>query len=174
MGFGAANPQVLMMNRLLPPRGPAVYSAGIKDADKSHVKYGTASTDQPNLTIISPIVDEDYNVILPGYYELILSYDRQMLSLVQSGKTIATFPVFKLEEDKSQEEVPQPTDNKSLRKYNKEEKKKEKKNKKLLKEGKILDVPQVYTNASIQYDQEGGYYLVKYERGKIRAWGAIK
>ena len=28
--------------------------------------------------------------------------------------------------------------------------------------------------ASIDYINEGGYYLVRYEKGFIRAWGAIK
>jgi len=28
--------------------------------------------------------------------------------------------------------------------------------------------------ASIEYIKEGSYYLVRYEKGVIRAWGAIK
>lgn len=173
--FGAINPQVNMMNKILPARGPVVYPAGIRDGDKGICRYATPSSKYPNLMIVNPIYDDDDNVIMPGYYELVLSDDRTMLSLVQSGNTIAKIPVFKIEIDKSQETLAQPMDNKSQRKFDKGQKKKEKQRKKLIKQGKIPDEePQVYSNATIQYDNEGDYYLIKYERGKIRAWGAIK
>ena len=29
-------------------------------------------------------------------------------------------------------------------------------------------------DATIEYIKEGGYYLITYEKGFIRAWGAIK
>jgi len=61
-----------------------------------------------------------------------------------------------------------------LRKFNKEQKKKAKETKKAIKQGKIPEAPQEYNNATIEYDNEGEYYLIKYERGNIRAWGAIK
>lgn len=166
--------QVPNAENVLPPRGNNPYSAGIKDADKGYVKYGPKSTDQPNLLISNTICDEQQNVILPGYYELSLSADRQMLTLSQGRDIFAVIPVFKIEEDRSQEQMAQPMDKKSLKKFNKEQKKKEKKTKKLIKEKKISEEPQIYNNASIQYDVGGDYYLIKYERGKIRAWGAIK
>ena len=31
-----------------------------------------------------------------------------------------------------------------------------------------------HLEASIDYIKEGGYYLIRYEKGVIRAWGAIK
>ena len=31
-----------------------------------------------------------------------------------------------------------------------------------------------HMEASIEYIKEGGYYLIRYEKGFIRAWGAIK
>ena len=36
--------------------------------------------------------------------------------------------------------------------------------------------PQEYEHmeASIEYVKDGGYYLIMYEKGFIRAWGAIK
>lgn len=166
--------QVKTISELLPKRGAEVYSAGINDSDKASSRYGPKSSDQPNLIIINPIYDSDGNVIMPGYYELILSTDRQILILAQSQKITATFPVFKLEEDKSKTQTAQPMDKKSLRKLQKEQKKQADKNKKLIKEGKIPEEPEIYSNASIEYDIEGDYYLVKYERGNIRAWGALK
>lgn len=167
--------QVPTITDLLPPRGPETYPSGIY-ADQNEVeRYSTKPSKHPNLIIVNTICDDDGNIIMPGYYELVLSDDRQMLNLVQAGKIIATFPVFKLEEDKSQEQTPQPMDWKSQRKFDKEQKKKTKERKKLIKKGKIPNEdPQVYMNATIQYEEKGNYHLIKYERGKIRAWGAIK
>lgn len=166
--------QVPNAENLIGPRGSNTYSAGIKDADKAYIKYAPKSTDQPNLLIPDTICDDDQNMILPGYYELTLSPDRQMLTLSQGRDVFAVIPVFKYEEDRSQEKMTQPMDKKSLKKYLREQKKKEKKTKKLIKARKIPEEPPIYTNASIQYDVGGDYYLIKYERGKIRAWGAIK
>lgn len=175
MDMGIYLAQVPTITDLLPPRGPSIYPAGIHANDSEILRYAPKSSDHPNLIIINPVYDDDRNVIMPGYYELVLSADRQMLNLVQAGKIIAAFPVFKIEEDKTQEQVSQPMDNKSQRKFDRENKKKEKERKKLIKQGKIpSDEPEIYMNATIQYDEKGDYYLIKYERGRIRAWGAIK
>ena len=32
----------------------------------------------------------------------------------------------------------------------------------------------VHMEASIDYIKEGGYYLIRYERDDVKAWGAIK
>lgn len=166
--------KVKSLDRLLPTRGPNIYQAGIKDRDKGHVKYGPKSSDQPTLIIADAIYDEDGNGIMPGYYELMLSEDRQNLLLSQRQVLVALIPVFKIEEDKSQEYLTQPMDWRSQRKYDRAQKKQEKKTKKLIKEGKMSEEPEIYNNATIQYEKEGGYYLIKYERGKIQAWGALK
>lgn len=161
-------------DQLLHKRGPSAYSAGIDERDKGYVKYAHPSSKSPILSIVNPIADDDRNIIMPGYYELVLSADRQMLVLAQAGTVIATIPVFKLEEDKTQETLAQPMDNKSQKKADKAQLNKEKKRKKLVQEGKISDEPEIYMNATIDYDKEGDYYLIKYERQSIRAWGAIK
>lgn len=161
------------LEQLLPKRGASTYSSGLEDKDKGHVKYGPASTTNPTLSIIDPIFDDDGNVLMPGYYELQLSYDRKFLALTQSQREIAIIPVFKVEEDKSEiEEIPH--DRKSQRKYNRAQKKKEKKHKKLVKQGKIPPEPIIYNNATIEYDVKGDYYVIKYERERIRAWGALR
>lgn len=167
--------QVKTISELLPKRGPAVYSAGIKDGEKGTAKYGPKSSDNPVLIIVRPFYDGEGNYILPGYYELMLSIDRTMLLMSQAGKIIATMPVFKLEEDRSQLETTVAMDKKSQKKYNKEKKKEYKKMKKLYEDGKIPSMePEIYSKASIEYDEQGRYYLVKYEKGAIKAWGAIK
>lgn len=160
--------------KLLPPRGPNVYPSGLKDADKGYVKYGPPSSDQPSLLISELLMDDDGNTIAPGYYELALSADRQTLLLTQSQKLIATIPVFKVEEDKSQAEAIQPRTKKEQKKIDKKKNKEAKRIKKLIKNGEMTDAPAVYNNATIEYQSEGDYYLIKYERGRIQAWGAIK
>lgn len=173
--FGAMNPQIKMMNQILPQRGPAAYTAGIKDSDKGSLRYGPKSSDNPSLMIVDSIYDNDGNSIAPGYYELVLSMDRDMLLLEQSEKIVAKIPVFKVEVDRTQEQAAQPNNKKAQKAFNKEQKKKEKERKKLYKAGKIPSMePEIYSNATIQFDVKGDYYLIKYERGKIRAWGAIK
>lgn len=161
------------INQLLPQRGPAVYPSGIYDRDKTHVIYGPKSSDQPTLLVSNPIYDKDRNVIQPGYYELMLSYDRKNLLLTQRQELIAVIPVFKVEEDLSQEQEQQPNDWLSQKKAERKQKKEEKKKRKLAAEGKLPEEPGIYNKATIEWKNEG-YYLIKYERGKIQAWGAIK
>ena len=175
MAIGEINPVIKSLTKMQPPRGPNIYVSGTRENEKGHVRYSLPSSKYPNLLIASPIFDAERNVIMPGYYELMLSDDRTMLSLAQRGNIIATLPVFKLEEDKSQEADRLPMDNKSLKKSEKEKKKAEKKRQKLIKAGQIPDMPEeIYSNASIEYEKEGAYYLVKYERGRVKAWGALK
>ena len=38
----------------------------------------------------------------------------------------------------------------------------------------VPDKEYIHMEASIEYIKEGGYYLLFYEKGFIRAWGAIK
>ena len=56
----------------------------------------------------------------------------------------------------------------------KEAKAREDINKKRAVTGQPPDVEKVFMDASIEYNPNGDYYLIKYERGTIRAWGAIK
>ena len=56
----------------------------------------------------------------------------------------------------------------------KEEKARKDTNEKRAKVGMSPDVPQVYMEASIEYEPKGQYYLIKYQRGTIKAWGAFK
>ncbi len=166
--------QVPTIEELLPPRGNSIYEAGLKDSEKGHIKYALPNSDNPNLLIVNPIYDNAGGIIIPGYYELALGYERTMLYLIQAGKEVASIPVFKVEEDKTETWEQEPRDKKSLKKYTKEKKKKEKEIKKLKKKGKIAEEPQIYSKATIEYDEDEDYYVIKYEKGKIRAFGAIK
>lgn len=161
-------------DQLLPRQGPNVYAAGYKDADKGHIRYGSKPSDQPTLSIIDPIRDDNGDIIMPGFYTLGLSEDRQNLVLSQDKYIVAIIPVFKIQEDKSQIKAPQPMDWKSQKKADWKERKEEKKKKKLARQGKLPEEPTIYNNATIEYQPDGDYYLIKYERAQIRAWGAIK
>lgn len=144
-------------------------------------RYAVPTDEQPSLIITDYIPDYNGNFIPPGIYELALSNDREFLYIIESKDLIAVLPVFKIAENKEE-----------LRKYqekidaaSKENKKELKKKKRQAKLQAIIDkkyaktgatVPKEYehTDASIEYIKEGGYYLIMYEKGFIRAWGAIK
>jgi hypothetical protein len=163
------------IEKLLAPRGSNVYPSGIHANDNSLVRYAPKSSDQPNIIITDPIYDGEGNSIVPGFYELTLAADRDKLILSQSEKIVAIIPVFKVEEERNKQPVAQPMDDKSQKKFDKAQKKLAKKNKKLMREGKIpTEAPEIYTHASINYDEAGDYYLIKYERGNIKAWGTMK
>ena len=115
-----------------------------------------------------------------------MSDDKEFLYLIESKDLIAVIPVFKLAEnehelkkyrDKSRELT------KSERKRVEREERKRKREQKIreiieMKYAKTGATPPpkdyVHMEASIDYVKEGGYYLIRYEKGFIRAWGAIK
>lgn|SRR5574344_293328 len=173
MSILLANNNTTTWEKLLPPRGKDIYHSGLQDKDKGQFLYGGPSITNPILTIVDPISDDDGNEILSGYYELRLSYDRKTITLVQSGKDIAVIPVFKVEEDKSQVEQLPRTD-KEQRALDRKKKKEAKKHKKMVSDGKITDEPIIYNEATIEYDIVHDYYVIKYECGRITAWGYLK
>ena len=118
------------------------------------------------------MIDSEGNSIPAGHYELALSDERDFLILMQTKKPVAIIPVFKVEEDK--EAFNQNTDKNYQKTITKREKEREKTNKKRAKKGMPPDEEKIHMEASIEYIKDGGYYLIKYEHGTIRAWGAIK
>lgn len=159
---------------------PAIPS-GITVHENSIYRYSIPTDEQPVLTIINFIPDHNGNFIKPGHYQLALSNDREFLYLIESKDLVAIIPVFKIEEN-----------NRELRKYyaknkelTKQEKREKAKKKRKDRMKAIIDAkyaktgatpPQEYEHmdANIEYIKEGGYYLIMYEKGFIRAWGAVK
>ncbi|MBR6098948.1 hypothetical protein IKP85_04305 [bacterium] len=153
------------------PKMPQTTS-GVYDASKTYVRYALRDSDYPTLIIVDPIYDNSGNTIYPGYYELALSDSHEFLLLMQSKEAVAVIPVFKVEEDAKE---PERLNNKEYKKQLKKEKKeREEVNKKRAEAGMPPDEEKVYMEASIEYNPDGDYYLIKYERDTIRAWGAIK
>lgn len=156
--------------------------SGLFVGQNSIYKYAHPTTPEPILTIVDHIPDYNGNFINPGHYILALSDDREFLLLIESHELIAVIPVFKIAENKEELEkmYKRVNDERSGKKY--QRKKFESKaervkrltdtTKKLRGEAPIEDF--VYRNASIEYIKEGSYYLVTYENGYIRAFGAIK
>lgn len=143
-------------------------TSGVTLGSQAIYRYALHESDYPTLSIIDKITDADGNKIPAGHYELALSDERNFLILMQSKNPIAIIPVFKIEED-----ISKPT--KKEEKINKKiEKQRKKTNEKRAKQGIQPDVPKIHMEASIEYNNERKYYLIKYERDKIRAWGAIK
>lgn len=135
-------------------------------------KYSLKDSDYPSLIIPDPLFDHNGGVIKPGYYELALSDSGEFLILLQSKNPIAVIPVIKIEEDAAEQTR---LNNKKVKKELKKEAKARKDtNEKRAKVGMKPDEPQVFMEAEIEYNPKGKYYLIKYQRGTIKAWGAFK
>lgn len=155
------------------PAEPQI-TAGLIVGSQSFYKYSLRESSYPTLSLVDELTDGQGHVIPPGHYELALSDERDFLILIQSKKAVAIVPVFKIDIDMSQYEVVR--DKKALKKKKKEEKAIAKTNKKRERKGLPLINPEdeIYQEASIEYIRDGGYYLIRYERGDVKAWGAVK
>jgi hypothetical protein len=151
---------------------PALETSGIELGSQAIFRYAQKSSDYPTLIIAEPLYDGHGDVIRPGHYELALSDLRDFLILIQSKQPRAIIPVFKLEEDAA--EQTRLNDKKYKKELKKEAKEREKVNTSRAKRGQQPDLPYIHMDASIEYVKDGDYYLLKYERGTIKAWGAFK
>lgn len=147
-------------------------TSGLNVGSDTIYRYALRESDYPTLIIIDPIYDGEKNVIKPGHYELALSDERDFLILIQSKEAVAIIPVFKIEEDDTEKK--RLNDPKYKKELKKEAKEKEKTNAKRARKGMPPVYDYVHMDASIEYDEDGDYYLIKYQRGTIKAWGAIK
>ena len=135
-------------------------------------RYSLKNSDYPTLIIPDPLFDNAGGMIKPGYYELALSDMRDFLILIQSKEPVAVIPVIKIEEDATEQTR---LNNKIVKKELKKEAKARKDtNEKRAKVGMPENIPQIHMEASIEYEPKGKYYLIKYQRGTIKAWGAFK
>lgn len=169
---GAFADYVLMHPNTRPYPQMPQETSGVYPASKTYTRYSLSDSYYPTLIIVDPIFDNGGDVIQPGYYELALSDNHDFLLLIQSKEAVAVIPVFKVEEDARE---PERLNNKEYKKQlKKEQKEREDTNKKREKVGQPPDEEKVYMEATIEYNPNGSYYLIKYERDTIRAWGAIK
>lgn len=164
--------KVLMHENIRPYPIEPQETSGLSVGSEMYYRYSLRESDYPTLIIIDPIYDGEKNVIKPGHYELALSDERDFLILIQSKKPIAIIPVFKIEEDDSEKD--RLNDPKYKRELKREAKEKKKVNEKRARKGMPPVQDYVHMEASIEYDPDGDFYLIKYQRGTIKAWGAIK
>lgn len=155
------------------PQYPTI-TAGLMLGTQSIYRYGLRESSYPTLSLVDEITDGKGNIIAPGHYELALSDDKQFLILIEAKQPVAIMPVFRVEIE--MDKKAQIVDAKSLRAQKKKEKEIEKTNKKREKKGMppIDKDEEIYQEASIEYIKEGQYYLIKYERGDVKAWAAVK
>lgn len=170
---GIITPAIRDIDYLAPAAPYPVIPSGITVGQDTIYRYAVPTDEQPVLAIKDYIPDYNGNFIKPGYYQLALSDDREFLYIIESKNLLAVIPVFKLVENEIEVE---------------KSRKKEKKHRPTRQEKfqKIIDIkyaktgatkPQkdyIHMDASIDYVKEGGYYLIRYEKGFIRAFGAIK
>lgn len=149
-------------------------TAGLIVGTQSFYKYSLRESTYPTLSIVDEISDGQGGVIYPGHYELALSDDRDFLIIIQSKKALAIIPVFKVEVDMSKYE--QVRDKKSLKREQKEKKEIAKTNRKRARAGlpPVNEEQDIYQEASMEYIPAGDYYLIRYERADVKAWGAFK
>ena len=113
-------------------------------------------------------------------YELALSDDKEFLLLIESHNLIAVIPVFKLAENQAEVEKIRKLQKQRNRKIKFGKQKYRDKMRAILRKKyaeTAITPPEedyVYMNAEIEYVEDGGYYLITYENGAYRAWGAIK
>ncbi len=183
---GIVTPAIRDFDYLAPCAPYPAIPSGVTIGQESYYRFSIPAEEQPTLTIKDYIPDYNGNFIKPGHYDLALSDDREFLYIIESKNLIAVVPVFKLAEN--EEELKKYRDqNRELTKSEIKELKKEERAKKRKKrfddivEKKYAQTgatppPKEYIHmeASIEYVKEGGYYLLFYEKGFIRAWGAIK
>ena len=149
-------------------------TAGTMFGTEAIYRYGLRESSYPTLSLVDEIKDMEGNTISPGHYELALSDDKTFLILIQSKTAIAIIPVFKVQVEISKNS--ETKDKKTLKREEKEAKEIAKTNKKREKVGMppVNEEQDIYQEATIEYVSDGGYYLVRYERGDTKAWGAIK
>ena len=155
------------------PQYPTI-TAGLMVGTQAIYRYGLRESSYPTLSIVDEITDGKGHIIPPGHYELALSDDRQFLILIESKQPLAIMPVFKVEV--TMDEKPQIHDAKSLREKNKKEKEIAKTNRRREKKGMppVNREEEIYQEATMEYIKDGGYFLIRYERGDVKAWAAIK
>ncbi len=178
---GIVTPALRDIDYLAPAAPYPVIPSGITVHENSIYRYSIPTDEQPTLSIVDYIPDHNGNFIKPGYYQLALSDDREFLYLIESKDLIAIIPVFKLAENEAEVRKLYA----SKKELTKKEKQARAKKKRKDKMKKIIDEKYAVTGATppkeyehmeatIEYVKDGGYYLIMYEKGYIRAWGAIK
>lgn len=162
-----------------------LYPSGLTENQSPIVRYRHSNLKEPVLKLVDYIYDYNGNYIPPGMYELALTDDKEFLLLIEAHSLIAVIPVFKLSQN---EAAVQRIQQKRAEELEAQQSKKPKKRKVKYKEKlqSILrakyaleaitppDEDYIFMNAEIEYIEEGGYYLITYENGAYRAWGAIK
>ena len=178
---GIITPALRDIDYLAPAAPYPVIPSGITVHEGSIYRYSVPTDEQPTLNIIDYIPDHNGNFINPGIYQLALSDDKEFLYLIESRNLVAVIPVFKIaENEKEVRKLYAPK--KDLTREEKRERAKKKRKDRIQ---KVINAKYAVTGAtppkeyehmeaSIEYIKEGGYYLIMYEKGYIRAWGAIK
>ena len=157
-----------------------LYPSGLNENQSSIDRYRHSNLKEPVLKLADYIYDYNGNYIAPGMYELALSDDKEFLLLIESHKLIAIIPVFKLAENEAEVEKIRKAQAQKNKKIKFGKQKYRDKMRAILRKKyaeNAITPPEedyVYMNAEIEYVENGGYYLITYENGVYRAWGAIK
>lgn len=169
---GIFTQDIKSLDEVMPYSPYPTYPSGLRPEDDPKYRFSPNYATNPTLIIIDPIYTPNGDVIPAGHYELELDEEREFIKIIQGHYIIAKIPAFKVQEDKIE----------AQKIYSKKAKFKKyferKKQAKIDKKHAYFGIPkkesEVYSNATIEYIKDGQYYLIMYERGRIRAWSAIK
>lgn len=155
------------------------YPSGLLENQSPLHRYQHSNMNEPVLRLNEYIYDYNGDCIPPGMYELALSDNKEFLLLIESHNLVAVIPVFKLSQNQAEVEKYRQNQEEHNKKHKKLKIKNQERIQKILREKyaeEAISPPEdfIYMNATIEYVEEGGYYLVTYENGMYRAWGAIK
>lgn len=155
------------------------YPSGLLENQDALSRYRHSNLNEPILKLVDYIYDYNGNYIAPGMYELALSDDKEFLLLIESHNLIAIIPVFKLAENEAEVEKIRKKQAQKNRKIKRPKLRYRDKMQAILRKKyaeEAITPPEeyVYMRAEIEYVENGGYYLITYENGAYRAWGAIK
>ena len=178
---GIITPALRDFDYLAPSAPYPATPSGLLPHQNTIYRYSIPTDEQPILTIENYIADYNGNFIAPGHYQLALSNDKEFLYIIESKDLIAIIPVFKLEENKNEvnklyEQNKPETFKQKIEKLKNSHKEKinEIIKNKYAQTGATPPQKYEYCDATIEYIKDKQYYLLKYEKGYIRAWGAIK
>ncbi len=147
-------------------------TAGYNIGSKAIYRYSLKDSEYPTIIIPDPIYNNAGGMIKPGHYEIALSDSMEFFILLESKNPVAIIPVIKIEEDATEKDR---LNNKTVKKQQKKvEKLREDTNKKRAKAGMKPDEDKIFMQATLEYVSKGAYYLIRYQKGTIKAWGAFK
>ena len=150
------------------------YKSGNKTEDDPIYKFAYPNTKYPIIIIPDKILlDDDFNYLNPGYYEVAISNDEKFILLIQAKKLILKVYIINFEKKIKDTKL---YEDEAILKEKLEEFKFKKKKKKILEIEDALKIIEQKKSFNIKAQfitNEPKYYIIKYEDENYKASGYI-